>query len=470
MLYEIRQKAIAAKLITIAAMLALSLGVIFIGAGQAYADPEPTAVMISDVKLSDFDEPEIGGTPVPSGHLAVYFSNNVIYINSKPDEVHKPSPMIDEDLKPSWSEAGVAMKEGETFSAGHTYSVTVQVMRQIDTAHHPDGVNIGNAKSYINNVQKGTPTTSNQNGGYWFIGMTAEWTLYGITFDPNEGTGTAKTQTAYDKTTTLSKNDEYTKFTREGYTLAGWSTTKDGKVEYADGANFTFPEGSVETTLYAQWVPVTYKVIVTADPAEGGTASADKQEAAKGDTVTLSVSPKDGYEFVEWVPVTEGVTIKDGKFTMPASDVEVKATFKEKPQPKPQPITVTHTVTFDANGGTGAMDPLTGEEGTEVALTANKFARTGYTFKGWNTKADGTGTAYADKATVKLDADITLYAQWTKNASSSSSTKATNSTKSSSSNTLAKTGDFTPFAIGGVALIALLAAGALVLARFRRHE
>ena len=73
MLYEIRQKAIAAKLIAIAAILALLLGAIFISTGQAYADPEPTAVMISDVKLSDFDEPEIGGTPDSSGHLAFTF-------------------------------------------------------------------------------------------------------------------------------------------------------------------------------------------------------------------------------------------------------------------------------------------------------------------------------------------------------------------------------------------------------------
>ena len=49
---------------------------------------------------------------------------------------------------------------------------------------------------------------------------------------------------------------------------------------------------------------------------------------------------------------------------------------------------------------------------TATALSANTFTRTGYTFQGWNTKADGTGISYADKASIKLSSDMTLYAQW----------------------------------------------------------
>ncbi len=47
-----------------------------------------------------------------------------------------------------------------------------------------------------------------------------------------------------------------------------------------------------------------------------------------------------------------------------------------------------------------------------TALTANAFTRTGYNFTGWNTKADGSGTAYADGAIYDFAADVTLYAQW----------------------------------------------------------
>ncbi|MCE7859977.1 MAG: hypothetical protein DYG86_09350, partial [Chloroflexi bacterium CFX2] len=55
-----------------------------------------------------------------------------------------------------------------------------------------------------------------------------------------------------------------------------------------------------------------------------------------------------------------------------------------------------HTVTFDANGGSGSMSPQTTNNPT--ALTANAFTRAGYSFNGWNTQANGSGTAYADGA------------------------------------------------------------------------
>ncbi len=69
-------------------------------------------------------------------------------------------------------------------------------------------------------------------------------------------------------------------------------------------------------------------------------------------------------------------------------------------------------VSFDSNGGTGTMAAQTIDAGTAGTLNANIFTRAGYSFNGWNTKADGTGTAYGDGATVTLTADLTLYAQW----------------------------------------------------------
>ena len=75
------------------------------------------------------------------------------------------------------------------------------------------------------------------------------------------------------------------------------------------------------------------------------------------------------------------------------------------------------TVTFEANGSAeypveGMMPPQTVTEKTDTALTANTFTREGYNFTGWNTAADGTGTSYADGATVNLSENTTLYAQW----------------------------------------------------------
>ena len=73
----------------------------------------------------------------------------------------------------------------------------------------------------------------------------------------------------------------------------------------------------------------------------------------------------------------------------------------------------TYTVTYNANGGEGEMKPQSAKEGTEITLTANAFTREGYTFSGWNTAADGKDTDYADKSTIKLTENLTLYAQWT---------------------------------------------------------
>lgn len=169
---------------------------------------------------------------------------------------------------------------------------------------------------------------------------------------------------------------------------------------------YKFKMPRTKITVQAEFEPApTYAITVTADPAAGGTASADKTKASQGETVTLTAKAADGYEFVEWVPVTKDITIADNKFTMPGSAAEVKATFKTK-------TAAQYAITYDANGGAGTMAAQTIEAGKSAALTANGFARDGYTFKGWNIAKDGSGTAYADKATVTPTADMTLYAQW----------------------------------------------------------
>ncbi|MBR0034920.1 MAG: InlB B-repeat-containing protein, partial [Synergistaceae bacterium] len=70
------------------------------------------------------------------------------------------------------------------------------------------------------------------------------------------------------------------------------------------------------------------------------------------------------------------------------------------------------TVSFDANNGTGTMSPQGFVKDISAALSANTFTRTYYTFNGWNTSANGSGTAYADEATVTISENTRLYAQW----------------------------------------------------------
>lgn len=71
------------------------------------------------------------------------------------------------------------------------------------------------------------------------------------------------------------------------------------------------------------------------------------------------------------------------------------------------------TVTFNNNGGTGALTAETKNTATALSLfSTGTMARTGYSFTGWNTVAGGGGTAYADGASYPFTANVTLYAQW----------------------------------------------------------
>lgn len=81
-----------------------------------------------------------------------------------------------------------------------------------------------------------------------------------------------------------------------------------------------------------------------------------------------------------------------------------------------------YKVRYNGNGATsGTMTDSSHVYDTAKVLTRNAYARTGYTFTGWNTKSDGKGTAYADGASVKnltanKDGVVTLYAQWKANS------------------------------------------------------
>ena len=76
-----------------------------------------------------------------------------------------------------------------------------------------------------------------------------------------------------------------------------------------------------------------------------------------------------------------------------------------------------YIISFDANGGTGEMQDqeatITNSQVVSANLTKNTFKREDYKFAGWNTKADGSGDAYADQAGIP-EVPVTLYAQWVK--------------------------------------------------------
>jgi uncharacterized repeat protein (TIGR02543 family) len=71
-----------------------------------------------------------------------------------------------------------------------------------------------------------------------------------------------------------------------------------------------------------------------------------------------------------------------------------------------------YTLGFDANGGSGSMSAVELNKNESKIIPANTFTRHGYRFICWNTKADGSGTAYTDQSTITPTANMTLYAQW----------------------------------------------------------
>ena len=74
-----------------------------------------------------------------------------------------------------------------------------------------------------------------------------------------------------------------------------------------------------------------------------------------------------------------------------------------------------YSVAYNANCGTGTVPAaVTRNSGSVTVASGSGLTRTGYTFAGWNTKADGSGTAYAAGSTISTGA--TLYAKWTVNA------------------------------------------------------
>ena len=129
-----------------------------------------------------------------------------------------------------------------------------------------------------------------------------------------------------------------------------------------------------------------------------------------GNTVQIKAVPDDGYTFEKWSGYTTSDEIKF-TFSMPYQNVTFTATAKK----------ITYIVSFDGNGHTsGNTIDITVNDTTGSNLTKNEFIKIGYSFIGWNTEPDGSGTSYSDQELVSgltnvSNSTVTLYAQWSPN-------------------------------------------------------
>lgn len=148
----------------------------------------------------------------------------------------------------------------------------------------------------------------------------------------------------------------------------------------------------------------------------GGSGSAYTQKFWQEESKALSANTftRTGYTFSKWKNNSNNNTYSN-KQTVSYLTSTNAATINLYAQWTAN----TYAVKYDGNGSTsGSTANSSHTYDTAKNLTANGYSKTGYTFNGWNTKADGTGTAYANSASVKNltstnGGTVTLYAQWT---------------------------------------------------------
>ena len=247
---------------------------------------------------------------------------------------------------------------------------------------------------YPNQYHKGVSEHGN-------ITLTAQWTpiTYTVSYNANGGSGAPSSQTkTYGVNLTLSS----TKPTRTGYTFSGWNTNSGGTgTSYSAGGTYT---GNANLTLYAKWTPITYTVSYNAN---GGSGAPGNQTKTYGVDLTLSSTKptRTGYTFVSWNTKADGTGTTYASGGIYTGNAALTLYAKWTP--------ITYTVSYNANGGSGAPGNQTKTYGVDLTLSSTKPTRTGYTFVSWNTKADGTGTTYVSGGKYTGNAALTLYAVWT---------------------------------------------------------
>ena len=194
---------------------------------------------------------------------------------------------------------------------------------------------------------------------------------------------------------------------------AGTPQLNGSGTDYAGGATYTLPNSGT-ATLYAQWQINT--VTLTYDP-QGGTGQPGNQtgNAASNVTVSTTVPTRDGYTFVKWNTVADGSGtdyVGGATYTLPNSGTDTLYA-QWAPEVANRNATVV-TLTYDPQGGTGQPGNQTGNAASNVTVSSTVPTRAGYTFTGWDTVANGSGTDYAGGATYTLpnSGTATLYAQW----------------------------------------------------------
>jgi YD repeat-containing protein len=225
---------------------------------------------------------------------------------------------------------------------------------------------------------------------------------YTVSYDANGGTGAPAPQTkTHGATLTLSA----TRPAKAGHEFLGWATSAGASsVAYQPGAAYT---ADASVTLYAVWSANAYTVNYDAN---GGAGAPAAQTKTHGAALTLSATrpTKAGHEFLGWATSAGAASAAyqpGAGYTADAS-VTLYAVWGAN----------AYTVSYDANGGTGAPMSQTKTHGTALTLSGMAPTRQGHAFLGWATSAGASSAAYQSGDSYTADAPVTLYAVWGANA------------------------------------------------------
>ena len=232
----------------------------------------------------------------------------------------------------------------------------------------------------------------------------AQWTpkTYTVTFSANGGTGDmANQEFLYGQATVI---NDVTFVAPAGKTFAGWLYEYQGGSNSYDNGQAIILDGSeYNITFVAQWADSVYTVSYDENTGSGTMA----MSYLNGGSGTLKANQftKTGYSFVGWSDTPGGSKVYDnGELVSITSNITLYALWSAD----------TYKVSFKANGASGSMSDMSITYDAEpTTLTANAFTKEGYTFEGWNTKADGSGDVHINQETISnITANLVLYAQW----------------------------------------------------------
>lgn len=222
---------------------------------------------------------------------------------------------------------------------------------------------------------------------------------YTVSYDANGGTGAPPAQTKkHDSSLRISAQVP----TKIDCVFLGWSTTPNGNVAFAPDSVCNLNQN---VTLYALWqeeVKAVYYIIYNAN---GGVDAPAMQTKYENEDIKISMSAptRKGYEFVGWavgsndtVVYTSGDTCKENK------TLYLYAVWKAE----------NYTVSYNANGGSGAPQGQTATYGEPVRTSAIEPTKENYRFVGWSESRNASRAEYLAGDSLIVAANTVLYAVW----------------------------------------------------------